>query len=184
MQIIDAAVRVIAEHGVTNATTRRITDAAGAPLASLHFCFGDKDGLYLAVFEHLAVEAIKLFDSIEPNELDVTAARVVRHSVQWAMDNPDYSLAQIDLYLWMLRNRPDLAAESYGVLLRATTDVLQRATGAAAAAEAIADLASVMISAIDGLVLQWASHKDRVRVAAFVDAFCAGIPAMCSHAQR
>ena len=31
-ELVDAAVRVIAEHGVPGATTRRIADAAGAPM--------------------------------------------------------------------------------------------------------------------------------------------------------
>ncbi|WP_253783453.1 TetR/AcrR family transcriptional regulator [Nocardia amikacinitolerans] len=184
VQIIEATVRVIAEHGVANATTRRITDAAGAPLASLHYCFRDKDGLYLAVFEHLALEATRIFDAIEPAELDITAAHLVRQSVQWVTDHSDYALAQFDLYLWMLRHRPDLAAKSYAVSLRATTEVLRRAAKPSVSAAAIENLASVILSVFDGLVLQWTSHQDRARVVASADSFCAGIPAMCHHTQR
>ncbi|MFX1686795.1 TetR family transcriptional regulator [Paraburkholderia sp. A2RI-6] len=36
---VDAAVDVIATHGVAGATTRRIAQAAGCPLASLHYVF-------------------------------------------------------------------------------------------------------------------------------------------------
>lgn len=36
---IEATLKVIAEHGVPNATTRRIAAAANSPLASLHYVF-------------------------------------------------------------------------------------------------------------------------------------------------
>ncbi|WP_062995230.1 TetR/AcrR family transcriptional regulator [Nocardia mikamii] len=180
MQFIDAAVRVIAERGVGSATTRRIAEAADAPLASLHYCFRDKDGLFLAVFEYLAAEITKQFTSIEPDELEATAVEVVRRSVRWLMEHPDYALAEVDLYMWMTRNRPALAKEAYDVFLRAVTDVLQRAAGPGARAEAIENLGAVLIGATDGLVLQWASDRDRARADAFADVLCAGIPAMCS----
>ena len=50
---VKATVRVIAEHGVANATTRRIAAAAGCPLASLHYVFKTKDELFYAVYESL-----------------------------------------------------------------------------------------------------------------------------------
>ncbi|MEU1208359.1 TetR/AcrR family transcriptional regulator [Nocardia sp. NPDC005825] len=179
VQFIDAAVRVIAEHGVASATTRKIADAAEAPLAALHYCFRDKDGLFRAVFEHLAAEVTEQATAIEPAELDATAAEILRLSVRWATEHPDYALAQVDLYMWMVRQRPDLAAQANAIYLRAVADVLRRAAGPSAPAEAIEDLASVLAGATDGLVMQWASHRDQGRVEAYVEAFCAGIPAMC-----
>ncbi|MCP2298583.1 transcriptional regulator, TetR family [Nocardia amikacinitolerans] len=184
VQILEAAVRVIAEHGVANATTRRITEAADAPLASLHYCFRDKDGLFRAVFENLAAEATKPFALIELGDLEATATDLVRHSGHWVVEHPDYALAQLDLYLWMVRNRPTLAAEAYNVYLRAVADVLQRAAGLSARPEAVEALASVLIGATDALVVQWASHRDPARVQAYVDVICAGIPAMCSGIQE
>ncbi|WP_458239263.1 TetR family transcriptional regulator, partial [Pseudomonas sp. P5_A2_2] len=50
---VEATVKVIAEHGVANATTRRIAAAAGCPLASLHYVFHTKDDLLYAVYESL-----------------------------------------------------------------------------------------------------------------------------------
>ncbi|WP_366887893.1 TetR family transcriptional regulator, partial [Streptomyces sp. NPDC005476] len=43
--LVAATVAVIAEHGVKGATTRRIAEAAGCPLASLHYVFHSKDEL-------------------------------------------------------------------------------------------------------------------------------------------
>ncbi|MEV0686962.1 TetR/AcrR family transcriptional regulator [Nocardia sp. NPDC050378] len=179
VQILEAAVRVIAEHGVASATTRRITEAADAPLASLHYCFRDKDGLFRAVFENLAARATEPFAEIELGDLRATAVELVRHSGRWVVERPDYALAQLDLYLWMVRNRPALAAESYDVYQGAVADILQRAAGTSARAEDIRALASVLISTSDALVVQWAAHQDPERVEAYLDVFCAGIPAMC-----
>src|SRR3954469_19945780 len=53
-QLIDAAMAVISREGVDGATTRRIADEAGAPLATLHYCFQTKENLLWATFEHLA----------------------------------------------------------------------------------------------------------------------------------
>jgi AcrR family transcriptional regulator len=180
VQFIEAAVRVIAEQGVASATTRKIAEAADAPLAALHYCFRDKDGLFRAVFDHLAVEVTKQCAAIEPSDLASTAAQIIRRSLRWVTEHSDYAVAQVDLYMWMARQRPTLAAESYEVYLRAVADVLERAAGPSASRPALEDLASVLVGATDGLVLQWASHRDRGRVEAYADALCAGIPAMCA----
>ena len=50
---VEATVKVIAEHGVANATTRRIAAAADCPLATLHYVFRTKDELFYAVYESL-----------------------------------------------------------------------------------------------------------------------------------
>jgi AcrR family transcriptional regulator len=52
-QLIDATVEVIAAHGVDGATTRRIAETAGAPLASIHYTFGSKEELLAAAVEQL-----------------------------------------------------------------------------------------------------------------------------------
>ncbi|PSR66892.1 hypothetical protein C8258_18665 [Nocardia sp. MDA0666] len=89
-------------------------------------------------------------------------------------------MAQLDLYLRIARTRPALASESYAFLLHAISDVLGRSAGPSASRQAIEDLAWVLVGAIGGLVVQWASHRDQARVDAYVDALCAGIPAMCN----
>ena len=49
--LIDAAFRVIADHGVEGATTRRICRQAGMPLASFHYAFESRVALLCAVME-------------------------------------------------------------------------------------------------------------------------------------
>lgn len=53
LDFIEATVKVIAEYGAANATTRRIAAQADSPLASLHYTFHTKDELFYAVYESL-----------------------------------------------------------------------------------------------------------------------------------
>src|SRR6478735_3995071 len=47
--ILDAAARLVVEHGVEDLTTRDIAEAAGAPVASLYQYFADKEDVLLAL---------------------------------------------------------------------------------------------------------------------------------------
>jgi AcrR family transcriptional regulator len=47
-QLISHATRIFAAKGYAAATTREICDAAGVNIASIHYYFGDKEGLYRA----------------------------------------------------------------------------------------------------------------------------------------
>ncbi|SEN75756.1 transcriptional regulator, TetR family [Sphingomonas gellani] len=53
-RIIDAAVEVIAQHGVTGTTHRKIAAEAGVPLGSLTYHFDDLDAVLRAAFEQVA----------------------------------------------------------------------------------------------------------------------------------
>ena len=49
--VLDAAERVMAEHGFEAATVARVVQAAGIPLSSVYHYYGSKDGILLAVME-------------------------------------------------------------------------------------------------------------------------------------
>lgn len=50
-RLLQAALRLFAERGFANTSTREIAQAAGANIASISYYFGDKAGLYRAVFD-------------------------------------------------------------------------------------------------------------------------------------
>jgi AcrR family transcriptional regulator len=52
VQLLRAGEDVLAEHGYAGLSTRRVADAARVPLSQIHYHFGSKTGLLLAVFEH------------------------------------------------------------------------------------------------------------------------------------
>ncbi|MGE0666674.1 MAG: CerR family C-terminal domain-containing protein [Sphingomonadales bacterium] len=53
-RLIEAALRVFGEHGFSGASTRAIAAEAGANIAAIPYYFGGKEGLYLAVADHIA----------------------------------------------------------------------------------------------------------------------------------
>jgi AcrR family transcriptional regulator len=52
--LISAAIAVFSQDGFHAASTREIAEAAGVPQALIGYHFRGKEGLYLAVFEHIA----------------------------------------------------------------------------------------------------------------------------------
>jgi len=52
-RIVEAAARLLAEHGARAVTTRAVAQAAGVQAPTIYRLFGDKDGLIDAVAEHV-----------------------------------------------------------------------------------------------------------------------------------
>ncbi len=50
-KVLDAAAQVISDHGYSGLSTRLVADAAGVPLSQIHYHFGSKLDLVLAVLE-------------------------------------------------------------------------------------------------------------------------------------
>ncbi len=61
--MLDAAERLMAEHGYDAATVARIVEESGIPMSSVYHYFGSKDGVRLAVMER---GAGRFFASLPP----------------------------------------------------------------------------------------------------------------------
>ena len=48
-QLVEAALTVAASEGITAATVRRVAEQAGVALGVVHYCFDDKDELFIAL---------------------------------------------------------------------------------------------------------------------------------------
>ncbi len=51
--VLDAAKKVLRQKGYSKLSTRDVAAAAGVPLSQIHYHFGSKQGMVLALFEHL-----------------------------------------------------------------------------------------------------------------------------------
>lgn len=112
--LIDAAGELAAEYGLNAVTTRAIADRAGENLGSIHYHFGGKEKLYLAVVHQIAERwlAIPIRDLVvtEGNpsrrELAEMVRRVVRRNVSLIFDPdaPDWHCRVI--YQLMQRSSP------------------------------------------------------------------------------
>src|SRR5690349_12862509 len=103
--LVSAAIRVIAAHGVDGATTRRIADEANAPLATLHYCFHSKEALFAAVFDHLSEQyrAVLTETDVAGADLPATARAILRAVMNWYLESTEFASATIELISWAQR---------------------------------------------------------------------------------
>ena len=159
-QLVDAAVKVIAKHGVAGATTRRIAAEAGAPLASLHYAFHTKDDLFNAVFETLwyTPQTIELEHSLDT--IGKRATAIFRQSIEWLIAHPDLAHVQAELFYWGLRNNPSLSSRSYSLTIEHSKRTFKQALGDGVDSSLIADIARMDVWLTDGLLTSWFAHND------------------------
>ena len=69
--VLDAAERVMAEHGFEAATMAHVVEEAGIPMSSVYHYFGSKDGILLAVMQR---GADRFFADVPPIERRVGSA--------------------------------------------------------------------------------------------------------------
>jgi AcrR family transcriptional regulator len=122
--IIDAAKQALLESGYSGLSTRKIAEAAGVPLSQIHYHFGSKQGLVLAVLEEenrkllerqksMYSREIPLWEQWEQacdfleDDLESGYVRVLQEMVAAGWSNPEIATAVKD----MLRNWFTLLAE-------------------------------------------------------------------------
>ncbi|RII78252.1 TetR family transcriptional regulator [Pseudomonas monteilii] len=159
-QLVDAAVKVIAEYGVSGATTRRIAAAADAPLASLHYAFHTKDDLFNAVFEALWYTP----QDVEfENTGDTTGRRataIFYKSIEWLISHPELARAQAELFYWGLRNNPEMSSRSYSLTIEHSKRTFKKILGHSAEDSLLDDIARMDVWLTDGLLTSWFSHNN------------------------
>ncbi len=160
-QFIDAAVAVVARVGVDGATTRRIAEEAGAPLATLHYCFQTKENLLWAVFEQLAdLVRVDIEKAAVPDRSVGLAARhLLSETVRWGIDHPEHNRAQIEIWLWAERNDPEFAARLYDKFIESCKDFLRKAETPLPEDE-LETVMRVIVALVDGLGMQLATYSD------------------------
>lgn len=173
---IEATIKVIAEHGIVNATTRRIAAAADSPLASLHYVFHSKEELFYAVYE-------SLIDMPQQSSLHAPAGaplaesvgEMLRQLVKWFIEHPERAITQFELFFWSLRNNPEMAVKIYTVSIKATQQALHRVTGDALDEVALTTISRLLINLFDGLLLAWTAHGDLERLEVETETACRAI---------
>ncbi|AGI25824.1 TetR family transcriptional regulator [Pseudomonas sp. ATCC 13867] len=178
---VEATVKVIAEHGVANATTRRIAAAAGCPLASLHYLFHTKEDLFYAVFEtlfNLPQQALE-HGPIGTTEAEA-AAGLLRNLVHWFIAHPDSAAAQYDLFIWANRNAPEMAASIYAEALVSTQQAIERSVGYSVDQELLGVVSRLMVQLLDGLIIAWSAHRDDDRLRDETETACEALGMLVS----
>ncbi|MBC9251171.1 TetR family transcriptional regulator [Pseudomonas alcaligenes] len=179
---VEATVKVIAEHGVANATTRRIAAAAGCPLASLHYVFHTKDDLFYAVYESLFSLPQQALEHVPAGTTPAeTVAEVLRQSIAWFSENPDLARAQSELFFWTMRNNPELARKIYTMAIEVTEQAVERAVGSLLDKNFLNATSRLLIHLTDGLLIAWSAHEDSTRLKAETETACRALVLLLEH---
>jgi AcrR family transcriptional regulator len=56
--LLEAAKKVLRQNGYSRLSTRDVAEAAGVPLSQIHYHFGSKQGMMLALFEYLNTQLL------------------------------------------------------------------------------------------------------------------------------
>lgn len=170
---VKATVKVIAEHGVANATTRRIAAAANCPLASLHYVFHTKDDLFYAVYESLFSLPQQALESVPIGTTAAeTVAEMLRQLVNWFTTHQDIARAQSELFFWTMHNNPEMASKIYSVATEVTEQAMERAIGARLDTTALKAISRLLIHLFDGLLIAWSAHGDLERLNTETETAC------------
>ncbi|MGH3642257.1 MAG: TetR/AcrR family transcriptional regulator [Mycobacterium sp.] len=154
-QFIEAASRVIEQHGVARATTRRIADEAGAPLAALHYCFSTKEELFEAVSATTGwSDLAPAMENVHPGMGIAAAVDVLLQSTaKYISANLAAELGEIEISVWALRSgRPEMPRRVYDAWLGLAESALEDARAEDEQDQDIAAITRLVTNLLDGCV--------------------------------
>jgi AcrR family transcriptional regulator len=166
-QLIAAAITVMASHGLDATTSRRIAEAAGAPLASIHYTFDSLEALVLEAYARVLDDVLTRLDRAVPRtEGFAVAFAALADAVADVIGDPDTGILLIDLNPANDARLRDVGQRYYELgpeLVRS----IGAHTGASTDANTDGDaeqLGRLVMAAIDGVATQYAVFRDPDRL--------------------
>lgn len=187
--LIESAYRVIADHGVEGATTRRICAHAKMPLASFHYAFESRTALLAAVMDKAVPFDITLMlESILP-KLGDSSGHVGRAAMEHNMRaqlNGFYALLQADpgrmqaaislgIYAHNHLELQPVGRRMYERLYELASGGLEVAAGNAGVGwdTPVSELGPLVIAATNAITLIHLSADDEVVIGSIIDSVVA-----------
>lgn len=177
-QLVDAAIAVMRDGGISAVTTRAVTARAGLPHGAFHYCFASKAPLFRAVLERQLRTAMAVAFAPPVTRLDLEARIASGLSAHLAQtrDDPATALAVVELVTYSRRDSDlqDLAAweqHAYLDAVRAQVDAWT-AEDDIRWAVPVGHVVRLLIATADGIGSTWLADRDdaaadaTVRVAA------------------
>jgi len=166
LELVQAALRVIAAEGVSGATTRAIVAEAKMSLASFHYAFTSRDEMMRELIAFVVEnETAAVFTTIR---FDAGVRDALRAGLQGYFDNvvadPGHEQVMFELMQYALRTPgiEHLAREQYDRYRAAVSGLLE--TGAENAgirwSLPVEDVARLVVTISDGLTLGWLADRD------------------------
>lgn len=187
--LIESAYRVIADHGVEGATTRRICAHAGMPLASFHYAFESRTALLSAVMETAVPSDINsMLEVILPHIADEGHGVDAMRANMKAQLAAFYSLLKVDpgrmqatislgIYAHNHAELQQIGKDMYERLYEFATMGLQSSADRAHVRWTVPtpDLGPVIIAATNAITLTYLSTADDDAVGKIIEASAAGL---------
>lgn len=172
--MIDAALKVMIADGLYNATTRKIAEAAGVNLATLHYHFNDKEEVFFLAMGQLVSSYRKVLASrfTEPQPLKQRIADLLHFIGGEIEKDPDEQLSLQEMTLYLLRHphAATLAGDKDREFLSLYEDSLLAVTDAENYSRAqITALANFIYTGLIGIFNQWLATRDRPQLTATLE---------------
>lgn len=188
--LVQAALRVIARHGVSGATTRAIVAEAGMSLASFHYAFRSHSEMMRELVSHVVdAEVESVFSSLR---LGSDIRRALRDGLgaylEYVVADPGHEQVMQELMHYALRTPglEHLAAEQYDAYRAGVTRVLVE--GAAVSnvewAVPVEDVARLVVTVTDGVTLAWLADRDTAAAERVLDFAADSLAALARARER
>lgn len=167
LQIVRAALRVIAEQGVQGATTRAIVAEAGMSLASFHYAFDSRDEmmeeLIAYVVEHQTVAA---FSTIRfGSDIRTTVRDGLQAFLETVIADPGNEQVLFELMFFAMRTPSlgGLPSRQWAKYYAAAEELLNAAAVNASISwsRPIDEVARHLVAITDGLTVAWLANRNR-----------------------
>lgn len=163
-QLIEAALAVMSDEGLHAATTRRISEYADVKLATVHYVFGNKQALLEAVMTKVTDDVAATVSSAIRRSTGLSAAIEDSITGFWSMveQNVGLQIMQYEVTAYALRT-PGLAwlaKWQYDSYCKAVEDAYRDAMRDDETADIpIPQLARLVVAGVDGIILQFVTHR-------------------------
>lgn len=184
-QLLDAAIDVMSDSGISGATTRAITERAGVPHGVFHYCFDSKAALLRALLARESERALSTAWRLDPTSDGLTEAlsTAIRGQLARVRAEPKQFLVLAELTV-VARTDPtltDLARWERTQYLDLIAELLAKWQQDTSPAE-LRHWAAVILAGIDGLIDGWLTARDDettdAAAALFASSVGAAVPSM------
>ena len=184
IEIVRAALRVIADQGVQGATTRAIVAEAGMSLASFHYAFESRDEMMEELIAYVVEsQTVAAFSTIAfGSDIRTTVRNGLQAFLETIINDPSHEQVLFELMLFALRtpSLDGLPRRQWGNYHAAAVELL---SAAAVNAEItwqrpVAEVAHFLVTITDGLTLSWLASRDLAAATTVMDIAADSIAAL------
>ena len=181
-QLLDAALAVLREQGLTGLTTRAVTTRAGVPHGIFHYAFGSKGALVRALIEReLSGATAAWAPALATDDLEIVLRRALRAQLDLVRADPAHQAAMFEL-IRAARDDGNLSTVAFerrrylvAIAERLTAWSERSGAGWAGSADQVAAL---ILSATDGVIQAWVADHDDALAEASIDLLARAITSL------